>query len=287
MDTIFRKIVIIGYGKIASEILKYVYKQQKKFEYQLEFVEHEVWPLNITEKICRRNNIAFVRIIDKQKLVQYFNDLQVKSLIISANNNFLFPERLIKKENITIINFHNALLPRFPGRNAPTWAIYMGEKETGITWHYVSEDIDGGNIITQKSILVGTDVKAYELAESLMRLAFESFREIFQGLLTEIIIGKKQIFPSERKIYHSKEVPSGGVFDLTDSPEKIYRLLRSVDYGKNNIFPRLYTYYRGETVEILRYRKIDADEIVNEDFFLYLPLDGKAILKMKYRRVER
>lgn len=285
MDTVFQKIVIIGYGKIAGDILTYVYAKQKSYGYQLEFVEYEVRALNIAEQICRKNDISFFRITEKEELVQYLKNLVEKSLIISANNDFLFPPSVVRKSNIVIINFHNALLPNYPGRNAPSWVIYKGEKETGITWHFVSEDIDGGNIIIQKRLSIIEDVKAYELAESLMRLAFEGFKEIFQDILADIVVGEEQMLPKERKIYLSKEIPSGGKFELTESSEKIYRLLRSVDYGKNNIFPNLYTYYQGKKIEILRYRKIDKNEVERVNSFLYLPLEGDNILKMKYREI--
>lgn len=284
MNTKFQKVIVIGYGKVTGEVLQYVCDQQKEYGYEIEFIEHEVHSLSITEKICAGNEIPFMRITDKKELAAYLDKIAERTLIISASNNFLFPASLVEKEHITIINFHNALLPKYPGRNAPTWVIYMGEKETGITWHYVTVGVDEGNIIIQKRCEIGDDTKAYELTEHLMDLASEAFRESFAYVMTESVNARPQGFDPKRKMYRSFEVPAEGFFELTDSPEDIYRLLRSVDYGKNDIFPPMHTMIDGKEAEILRYRKITPDKRKDEEGFLHLPLE-EGLLKIKYKIV--
>ena len=281
--TAFQRIIIIGYGKVAGEILTYVKERQKDFEYQLLFIEHEVHSFSVTEKICKENDIPFLRIEDKKELAAHFKAVQEKTLIISASNNFLFPGELVEKENITIMNFHNALLPDYPGRNAPSWVIYEGEETTGITWHYVTAGVDEGDIIIQKKCEIDADTKAYELAEKLMNLAYEAFAESFDAVMEERVRAKPQGFTANRKMYRSYDVPSDGFFEMEKAPEEIYRLLRSVDYGKNDIFPRMQTIVDGKRVEILRYRKIPAAKRKEEEGFLYLPLGADDLLKIKYQ----
>lgn len=289
----FRKLVIIGYGKITGDILMYVKERQKDYGYQLEFIEHEIHPFSITEKICNEHEIPFVRIEDKKELALYLDAIQEKTLFISASNNFLFPKALVEKENVTIINFHNALLPDYPGRNAPSWVIFMGEKETGITWHYVTAGIDEGNIIIQRTCSIGEDTKAYELAEQLMALAYDAFTACFDMVMEERAKAREQGVTTGRRMYRSFEVPADGIFDIMWDAERIYRLLRSVDYGKTGIFPLMRTKIDGHLAEILRYRKIPAakkpampDEEVGVEGFIYLPLGEDSVLKLKYRKVE-
>lgn len=283
--TIFEKIVIIGYGKVTGEVLSYVRERQPDYGYSLEFIEHEVHPFGITGKICEEEGIPFARIEDKKELAAYFYSIQEKTLIVSASNNYLFPRSLVEKDNITIINFHNALLPDYPGRNAPSWVIYRGEKETGITWHYVTAGIDEGNIIIQKKCAIGADTKAYELAEQLMSLAYDAFKESFDAVVT----GQMQAIPQGtspgRRMYRSCEVPADGFFEITQDAEEIYRLLRSVDYGKNEIFPCMQTVIDGKRAEVLRYRKVNAEKYKEGggEGFLFLPLGENWMLKMKVR----
>lgn len=283
MSGMFQKIMVIGYGKVTGEVLTYVKRRQNEFKYQMLFIEHEMHPFSVTQKICQEEDIPYMRIEDKKALSVYLHTLQEKTLIISASNNFLFPKTLVEKENITIVNFHNALLPNYPGRNAPSWVIYAGEKQTGITWHYVTAGIDEGSIIIQKTCDIGADDKAYELTERLMGLAYEAFTESFDDMIKERVKPKEQSFEAGRRMYRSYETPSNGFFELTQPSEDIYRILRSVDYGKNDIFPRMQTIMDGRRAEILRYRKIPAAKRKDEEGLLYLPLGEEELLKIKYR----
>ena len=144
----FEHICVIGYGVVTGAVLKTVHMLSDKWGYSFEYIEHEVHPFNLADKYAKSNEIESHCIEDRNELLRYFlNRANKRTLIISASNNFLFPDTLTDNPNITIINFHNALLPELPGRNAPSWAIYLGKNKTGITWHYVTKGVDEGDII--------------------------------------------------------------------------------------------------------------------------------------------
>lgn len=283
MDTNFRRVVVIGYGKAAGDILKYIADRRADYAYQLEFIEHEPHSLSVTERLCAERNIPFQRMPEKAALAQYLDEISEKTLIVSASNNFLFPKALVEKENITIINFHNALLPDYPGRNAPSWVIYSGERETGITWHYVTAGVDEGSIIVQKRCAIGPDEKAYELTERLMNLACEGFAACFDKVLTQSAEAVPQQFSGKRRMYRSKEVPGDGFLDIAGDAEAAYRLLRSVDYGKSEIFPPLRLLVEGREAVAVRYRKIAPQKREEGENLIYLPLQSGDLLKIKYR----
>lgn len=283
MRTDFEKVVVIGYGKATGEILKYTDTRRTDYGYELEFIEHEPHALGVTRQICEERGIPFASMPDKRALGAYLAEIQEKTLIVSASNNFLFPAALVERENITIINFHNALLPEYPGRNAPSWVIYRGEERTGITWHYVTAGVDEGSIIVQKSCEIGPDMKAYELTEVLMDLACEGFYECFDSVLQGNAAARPQGFSPDRRMYRSFEIPGDGFLDLSEPAEKAYRLLRSVDYGKSGIFPPLQTETEGVRAEVLRYRKIGPEKRQEGADLLYLPLPDGDLLKIKYR----
>lgn len=57
-----------------------------------------------------------------------------------------FPQR--------IINIHPSLLPAFPGAHAIAQALAHGVKLTGVTVHFVDEEVDHGPIIAQRPVPV-------------------------------------------------------------------------------------------------------------------------------------
>src|ERR1044072_3006181 len=53
-----------------------------------------------------------------------------------------------------ILNIHPSLLPAFPGLDAQRQAVEHGGKYSGWTVHFVDETLDGGPIITQRTVPV-------------------------------------------------------------------------------------------------------------------------------------
>lgn len=58
------------------------------------------------------------------------------------------------------VNVHPSLLPAFPGSRAPAEAIAWGVKVSGVTVHYVDEQVDHGPIILQEAVTVEPDDSA-------------------------------------------------------------------------------------------------------------------------------
>ena len=56
-----------------------------------------------------------------------------------------------------ILNIHPSLLPAFPGAHAVDQALEHGVKMTGVTVHFVDEEVDHGPIIAQRAVQVLPD----------------------------------------------------------------------------------------------------------------------------------
>jgi methionyl-tRNA formyltransferase len=70
-------------------------------------------------------------------------------LIISAAYPQIFSGELISTPLKGSVNFHPSLLPKFRGAHPHYWSIVKGEAESGITAHFMTENIDEGDIIAQ------------------------------------------------------------------------------------------------------------------------------------------
>jgi phosphoribosylglycinamide formyltransferase-1 len=56
-----------------------------------------------------------------------------------------------------ILNIHPSLLPSFPGLEAQRQALKYGVKVAGVTVHFVTEELDGGPIVVQRTVQVLDD----------------------------------------------------------------------------------------------------------------------------------
>ena len=115
--------------------------------------------------------IYFPRQIWKDEPDKIIDTLQSRDidLIVLAGFLSFVDSKIIHAYDRRIINLHPSLLPKFGGKGM--WGMHVHqavvdaeEKESGITVHYVSDQIDGGEIIAQFKC----DVAADETPESLV-----------------------------------------------------------------------------------------------------------------------
>ena len=286
---VFEKVIIIGYGQIVNNCILKLNELKSIYGYDLTYIEYENTNLSTSITLCEKEGIKYYQLSDKHEVTEFFLKENIKTLIISAGNFYIFPKEVVQKDNFTIINFHSALLPKYPGRNAQTWAIFMGEKEAGATWHFVTEELDAGKYIIQKRCPITADTKAYELTGAIMNGAYEAFTEIINGVLKDEY-DKIQTVPvdKDRKVYKGKDVPGNAFFNLTDDPEYIYLLLRATDYGKSDLFPPICTELNDRKVRVSSYKKIEnngIDQITSDEKTIFIPFDEEYVLRLKYKEL--
>ena len=105
--------------------------------------------------------------------------------IVLAGFLWLVPKELIRNFNGKIINIHPALLPKFGGKgmygdNIHRAVIESGEKESGITIHFIDEEYDRGGILFQASCPVKPGDTPESLAERIHSLEYTYFPVIVQ-----------------------------------------------------------------------------------------------------------
>ena len=108
-------------------------------------------------------------------------------LIVLAGFLLKFPESILK-EYPKVINIHPALLPKYGGKGMYGHFVHeavvaAGEKESGITIHYVNEHYDEGAIIFQSSFAVEPGDTAEDVARKGQILEHRDFPRVIEGLL--------------------------------------------------------------------------------------------------------
>jgi phosphoribosylglycinamide formyltransferase-1 len=87
------------------------------------------------------------------ELVEALRELKVE-LVVLAGFMRVLKEQMLSAFPRRIINIHPSLLPKFPGLEAWKQALVAGEKVTGVTVHFVDEQIDHGDVIAQRTVPV-------------------------------------------------------------------------------------------------------------------------------------
>jgi phosphoribosylglycinamide formyltransferase-1 len=118
--------------------------------------------------------------------------------ILTADFLGRFPDR--------VINLHPSMLPAFPGMHAVEEALGWGCRYTGVTVHFVDEEVDGGPPVLQEPVLIEGD----DTVDSLR----ERIREVEHRLLPDAVArfarGEVRRDPVARRRVEVAR-PSGGV----------------------------------------------------------------------------
>ena len=87
-----------------------------------------------------------------------------------------------------IINVHPSLLPAFPGVRAMEKALAYGARVTGVTIHFVEEDVDSGPVILQEALELPSDPEIEDVRRQLQevehRLLPRALRLIASGAVS-------------------------------------------------------------------------------------------------------
>lgn len=205
----FEKIIVIGKGSILKSCLAIV---------------QDAYP----DAEC-----GIFEPVKKSDLMEFLKDIKEETLAVSVMNPYIIAKEIVEKKNLTIINAHHALLPKYPGLNAVAWTIWGGETEGGISWHYVDSGIDSGKIIIEKSIPIDGRMTSGKLMQKSKKLIADGLREIlplddekeYVDQITEAGI------PSDIKVHGPKDTINNAFLDMEWDFETASRFLRSMDFG--------------------------------------------------------
>jgi phosphoribosylglycinamide formyltransferase 1 len=125
-----------------------------------------------------------VQIVSRESLEKYadrlieYLKLENIGLIILAGFLLKLPKRFVEEFPHRIINVHPALLPKHGGKGMYGLKVHQavldqGERETGVTIHYVDEHYDNGDVILQAKCEVQPGDTAETLSERVRQLEFK------------------------------------------------------------------------------------------------------------------
>ena len=106
---------------------------------------------------------------DEDKMIDLFRVWRVDLIVLAGymrviKNPAAFPA--------PIINIHPSLLPKYKGLHAIEQALDSGDDVTGVTVHYVNEELDGGEIILQKEVPILPHDNIKSLTKAIQRMEY-------------------------------------------------------------------------------------------------------------------
>ena len=167
-------------------------------------------------------------------------DLRPAAVVISSFDRIIPPQILAL---CRFVNVHYSLLPHYRGRANVNWAIINGETTAGISIHLVIPELDGGNLLFQQAIPIGSNDTVACLYD---RLNAIQEREL-GGVVLRVVAGYQGTGQNtDQASYGCTRVPDDGEIDWRQPTDVIDRLIR----GLTPPFPGAFTHLDAQRLVI-------------------------------------
>ncbi|SEB10034.1 MULTISPECIES: methionyl-tRNA formyltransferase [unclassified Mycobacterium] len=149
------------------------------------------------------------------------------------------------------LNLHDSLLPKGTGFSPVIWSLISGQSHIGLTIHRMNAELDAGDILVQRSLSIGPDDTGTELV---MR-GIDLIPGALDEALTALEAGIAQWRPQDKaeRTYFHKRSERDSLIDWSWPAEDLERLVRAL----SDPYPRAFTFYRGERIEVLESKVSD------------------------------
>lgn len=106
-------------------------------------------------------------------------------VLVSVAATQKFGSELLAVPSESAVNVHSSLLPEYRGVSPSFWTLLNDEDATGITVHYMDEDIDTGDVLVQEEVPIEDDDTLHSLnvrvAERGADVLLQALRQIERG----------------------------------------------------------------------------------------------------------
>jgi len=184
---------------------------------------------------------------------KYANDEEVidllgglkPDLLVSADWRTWVSPAVYRLARHGAINIHDAMLPKYGGFAPLNWALINGEREVGVTVHFMNADFDLGDIIVQQSV----PIEPKDTVTDLFHKTVELFAPLTLQALDLIESGSGEWIkqdPTQATFFHKRSVEDSRI-TWSSSATEIANLVRA----QADPYPNAFTFYQGNRIEIL------------------------------------
>ncbi|MCX5701984.1 MAG: phosphoribosylglycinamide formyltransferase [Candidatus Omnitrophica bacterium] len=129
------------------------------------------------------------------KIIQYLKEEKIDLIVLAGFMRLLSPEFVMQHKG-RILNIHPSLLPSFKGTQGIKDAFNYGVMVTGVTVHFIDEELDHGPIILQEPV----KIKENDTPESLEKRIHKIEHRLYPEAIKLYAEGKLRIEGRKVKI---------------------------------------------------------------------------------------
>jgi UDP-4-amino-4-deoxy-L-arabinose formyltransferase/UDP-glucuronic acid dehydrogenase (UDP-4-keto-hexauronic acid decarboxylating) len=180
-------------------------------------------------------------------------------LLLNIHSLFIIDPAVVSAPRIGSFNLHPGPLPEYAGLNVPSWALYNGETEHGVSLHWMEAGVDTGAVAYAARFPLSPTDTGLSVTSACVR----------QGLpLVDQLLDDASTSPSEipalpqdltRRRVYGRQPPDEGILDWRRPSRQVVDFVRAANYAP---FPSPWGHPRtvadGTTIGVVRTERTDT-----------------------------
>lgn len=180
-----------GNGSNAENIVQY-FRKRKNASVDLivsnnasAFVLERAKQLQIESHLISRNDFK-----QPENIIAHLKERGI-DFIVLAGFLWLIPAELVFAFPKKIVNIHPALLPKYGGKGMYGEHVHKavsiaGDKESGITIHFVNQAYDEGDILFQKAVEIESGESPEKIAKKIHVLEYAYYPKVIEKVISTL-----------------------------------------------------------------------------------------------------
>ncbi|MEK7531883.1 MAG: formyltransferase family protein [Patescibacteria group bacterium] len=144
---------------------------------------------NLSEYAAEKS-IKIYEFVDWNAVEKIIKDFAPQLLLVSTFHKII-PQKIIDSVPL-VVNMHPSLLPRYRGATPMDAVLFNQEKETGVTAHYLTKELDAGDILIQKKVTIASDETKNTLMKKLATATAVAVSELVRKIQIKKVRGMPQ-----------------------------------------------------------------------------------------------
>jgi len=243
------KIIFIGGVRFSYEILKTMLENNWNisavFSYD-DSKKEKISDFVSLDELCSEYNLQNIKVnkINDQNNIQIIKKIKPDIILVMGWSQLLKRE-IISIPKIGVIGSHPTELPKYRGRAPIPWSILKGLKRSALTFFFIEEGIDNGDIIDQRFFKLSSNDDATSVYKKVESLGKEMILDNLTNLQNGNYTRKKQDDSKFIENWEKRE-PQDGIIDWSRSSEEIHTLIRATTHP----YPGAYTIFNSSKLII-------------------------------------
>jgi len=226
----------MGGNLIGCALLKYLFRLKDikillvvgNYNDNGSVIEPKVWNASLA-RLAIKKKLPFVQPKSprNEQFITDLKNLDKPDYIITAGYDKILEQKILNIPKIGTINIHFSILPKHRGFFPVVWSL-MEDQSSGVTLHWVNNEVNCGDIIAKENIPISNNDTTYNLFLDLSKIGTKLFKKYFP----QILEGKAPRYPQKEEdaTYHAAGYPHQRIIDWNKKSENIDRFIRALTF---------------------------------------------------------